>query len=136
MKRYYSCPTCKAPLNPNVKIILVAKAGKNKGLVLFSPQPGNYQAVVSSNLKLKSGDKVEFFCPVCGVDLTSGVNPKLAEIAFYLDNGLDGKVNFSKRFGEKATFFVTEEAVRAYGDEAARYGKLNFFGESMDKDED
>lgn len=136
MKRFYSCPACHAPLNPNIKIILTAQVKGRRGLILFSPQPGNYQAIVSANLKLAAGNRVDFFCPICGVDLSSRVNSDLAEISFHTDSGTEGTVNFSKRYGEQATFFVTREAVTAYGDAVSRYGNVNFFGESLLKDDD
>jgi len=134
MKRIYTCPACEAVLNPSTKIILTAAKGKTRGLVLFSPTPGNYSAVISENLHLKSGDKVDFSCPVCQASLVSGVNPNLVEISFHLDNGIDGKVNFSRILGEHATYFTTSESVRSYGDNAERYGNINFFGASSDQE--
>lgn len=134
MKRHYTCPKCQATLNPNVKIIMTAKKNKRRGLILFSPQPGNYNAYIPSDLNLKKGDLVQLFCPICGESLTSKLNKNLAEINFHLDNGNSGRVTFSRRYGEHASYFVTDETVRAYGDSSQRYGAMNFFGERLDDD--
>jgi len=134
MKRTYTCPKCQSILNPNVKIILTAIVKKMRGMILFSPNPGNYTAILPKDITPKKGDKVEFRCPVCGVELTSKINENLAEINFHLENGLEGKVKFSRLYGEQATYFVTDENVRSYGENAGAYGNMNFFGESLDED--
>lgn len=134
MKRRYCCPKCKALLNPGTKIILTARSGEKLGLVLFSPQPGNYNAIVPDELMLKPGDLVELRCPVCGASLDSRYNENLAHIDFVKEDGEAGQVNFSRRFGERATYFVTSETIRSYGPDAARYGGFNFFGESVEKE--
>ncbi len=134
MKRTYYCPKCNATLNPNVKIILVAKKRQRRGMVLFSPNPGNYKAVVAEDLNIQNGDKVSFFCPICQADLLSSIDKNLAEISFKQSNGTEGKVNFSRIFGEEATFFVTREQVRSFGSNAEIYGAINFFGEGLDDD--
>ncbi len=132
MKRTYYCPKCRAVLNPNVKIILAAYRREKRGLVLLSPQPGNYRAIVSNDLPLGDGDLVEFHCPVCSVLLTAGHDENLAGLAFRFSTGLEGKVFFSRRYGEHATYFVTNEDVRSYGEHVADSGGLNFFGAGRD----
>ncbi len=132
MKRNYACPRCKANLNPNVKIILTAYRREQRGLVLLSPQPGNYKAIVSDEFPLQRGDMVEFHCPVCSALLTSRHDENLARLDFRFATGLAGKVYFSRRYGEHATYFVTEESIRSYGENAAEYNGLNFFGAGLD----
>lgn len=128
MKRMYFCPTCKATLNPNVKIILTMARGRRRNLILLSPRPGDYSLIVPPEVSMRRGDEVEFFCPVCGVNLRSEANPHLTEIGFRLEDGTRGRVDFSRRFGEHATYFVTKERIRSYGEDAAAYGAANFFG--------
>jgi hypothetical protein len=130
MKYTYNCPSCKAILNPNIKIVLSAVCGKQRGLMLFSPKPGDYTAIYKEDLKFKKGDTVDFRCPVCGVSLTSEVDRNLAEILFHTDTGTEGKVDFSRKVGQKATYFVTRETIRSYGEHAELYGDFNFFGAS------
>jgi hypothetical protein len=133
MKRTYLCPKCSAVLNPNVKIVLAAVRHERRGLVLLSPQPGNYQAIVPEDLGLRDGDLVEFHCPVCGVLLTTSHDDNLAGLCFRFSTGLEGKVYFSRRYGEHATFFVADDEVRTYGEHAsAQHTGVNFFGAGGD----
>lgn len=128
MKRMYFCLKCKATLNPNVKLILTMAKGRRRSLILLSPQPGNYSVIVPDDVVLRRGDEVDFFCPACGADLRSEASAHLAEIGFRLEDGTKGRVNFSRKYGEHATYFVTKEQVRSYGANAAMYGDANFFG--------
>lgn len=131
MKRLYECPHCRATLNPNVKIVLQAAKGSNRGLILLSPQPGNYTVHPAENLDLQNGDLLTFRCPVCHADLQSPISKDLAEIGFRNVNGEVGRVSFSRVFGEHATFFIVGEEVRVYGEDAGRYKGLNPFGEAF-----
>ena len=128
MKRMYFCLQCRATLNPNVKLILTMAKGTHRSLILLSPQPGNYRVILPGDVTLRRGDEVEFFCPACGATLRSDVNEHLTEIGFRLEDGTKGRVNFSRKYGEHATYFVTKEQVRSYGENAAIYGDTNFFG--------
>lgn len=128
MKRTYFCPKCRAILNPSVKLILTMARGRRRNLILLSPQPGNYSVIVSDDVSLRHGDEVDFFCPACATNLRSEANAHLAEIGFRLEDGTKGRVNFSRKYGEHATYFVTKEQIRSYGENAAAYGDGNFFG--------
>ena len=128
MKRTYFCPECRAILNPSVTLILTMARGRRRSLILLSPQPGNYSVIVPDDVTLRQGDEVDFFCPACAKNLRSEANAHLAEIGFRLEDGTKGRVNFSRRYGEHATYFVTNEQIRSYGENAAVYGDANFFG--------
>jgi len=128
MRRIYSCPHCDATLNPNVKIVLTAANRGHRGLILLSPTPGNYDLRQADDLDLRPGDLVDLMCPICGANLASDVNPCLAEVGFELEGGTTrGKVDFSRKVGEHATYVVTRENIRSYGENADRYSG-NFFG--------
>jgi len=128
MKRTYFCPECRATLNPNVKLILTMARGRRRSLILLSPQPGNYSVIVPDDVTLRHGDEVDFFCPACGKNLRSEANAHFTEIGFRLEDGTKGRVNFSRTYGEHATYFVTKEQIRSYGENAAMGGDANFFG--------
>ena len=134
MKRIYYCLKCNATLNPNVKIIMTMVKKTQRGLALFSPRPGNYNVILSDDIHLKPGDMVDFHCPVCGGNLKSEASKNLAELGFRLEDGSNGRVNFSRKFGEQATYFVTSENVRSFGENAEVYSNVNFFGEGIEKD--
>jgi len=128
MKRVYFCTSCGATLNPSVKVILTAVKDGKGGLILLSPQPGNYEVISAEELALRTGDRLDLRCPVCSRTLISRVNDNLAELGFRLTNGMEGHAYFSRRYGEHATFFITKEEVRTYGENADVYSNLNFFG--------
>ena len=126
MKRIYSCPHCKAMLNPSVKIVMRVRLKGRKGLFLFSPKPGNYDVFTPPGFSMKKGDEVEFSCPVCGENFTSSKGKAWAEIRFQASPTSMGTVVFSRVFGHHATYFITEEDVRYYGEDAKE--ALNFWG--------
>ena len=134
MKRRYFCPACEANLNPNVKVILMARKDGAQGLILLSPQPGNYQCIVADEIELLADDLVDFHCPVCGVSLTCETNENLAQLTFRFSNGREGMVYFSRRFGEHATYFVADDEVLTYGDDAMPSTNMNFFGSGQSED--
>ena len=124
MKRTYACPLCNTALNPSDKIILRGTHGPSKGLFLFSPKPGNYDARIPPGFTLKRGDEVTFHCPVCSGDLTAPQDREWAALKFHQPSGLQGTVVFSKVFGKRATFFITEETVKPFGEDSGDGGFL------------
>ncbi len=131
MERTYLCPHCNAHLNPNVKIVLRAQVDQQRALLLFSPQPGNYDVVVPDGFQLRKKDKVSFSCPVCSEDLTSPRDPTMAQIRFTSTNGTKGLVAFSRIFGHHSTYFITAEQVESFGEDADKAG-FNFWGVGPD----
>jgi hypothetical protein len=134
MKRQYFCPSCNANLNPNVKVILMARKGGDKGLILLSPQPGNYQVIVAEDIHLTTDDLVEFHCPVCGASLTAETNSTLAHLRFRFSSGREGVAYFARRYGEHATYLVADDHVMTYGDDAMPDSHMNFFGSGQSED--
>jgi predicted RNA-binding Zn-ribbon protein involved in translation (DUF1610 family) len=132
-KRYY-CPHCRSNLNPGTKIIMRIRRGRQKGLILLSPQVGNYTSILPEEFVLRRGESVHVSCPVCGADLISPVNRKLGEVLLRQGETDFLPVYFSRTYGEQATFVVSEEKVRSYGEHADQYQHVNFFGEGRGKD--
>lgn len=130
MKNVFTCPHCTAVLNPSVKILLVIGYRKKKGMILLSPQPGNYKYICDDSVEknLSHGAKVRFACPVCTEDLTSPGNSQLAELSMVVPGGEPRRVQFSRIYGKNATFVFDGEDVTAFGDDAENMGSINFFG--------
>ena len=130
MKIDYTCPHCKAVLNPSVKILLVISYRKKKGMILFSPQPGNFKYICDHSVEkdLSEGDKIRFSCPVCSADLTSRSNSQLAELRMVTPDREPRRVEFSRIYGKQATFIFDGEDVVSFGDDADHLGETNFFG--------
>jgi hypothetical protein len=133
MANDYYCPHCRASLNPGAHVVMRIGHQRQRGLVLLSPQVGNYRRVLPEGFTLQTGELANFGCPVCGDDLTSPVNRKLGEVLLKRGTHDYARVNFSKVFGEKATFVVESNGVHPFGVHAARYDDLNFFGEGRSK---
>ena len=134
MNYSYTCRYCNCDLNPGTKIVMVATTAKQRGLILLSPKPGNYQIIMSKDLDIQEGDLLELYCPICGASFTSPLNPNLAEIRYNRDDE-EGKVEFSRRLGEHATYFVGDGSIHFYGENAGTYGATNFFGVSINKED-
>lgn len=130
MKWKYACPHCHAVLNPNVKIILRLRRGKREGLILISPRPGIYQIIADEEFgkHLKAGEMAELSCPVCGTVLTSRASRKLAELLLVQPGHGRRRIQFSRIYGEHATFILNGEKVTPYGEHADAYDEINFFG--------
>lgn len=133
MPNSYYCPHCLASLNPGNKIILRISRGRKAGLILLSPQVGNYTKILPEGFELAEGERLTVTCPVCGDDLTSRFNRRLGEVLLRRGDEEFVRVNFSKTYGEEATFVVTDDEVRAYGPDAEAYQSVNFFGEGAVK---
>lgn len=130
MKNTFACPHCHAVLNPNVKILLGIKHQKERGLILLSPQPGNFRFICDQSIKnsIKQGDSPVFFCPVCSAELISPRDNSFVELSLVDPNGKTRQVEFSRVFGTHATFIIDGDQVSPYGEDAAEEGPVNFFG--------
>jgi hypothetical protein len=128
MNRYF-CPHCKTLLNPGTKVIFVIGHGGRRGLLLLSPDLGDYAVVLAESIPIDQGRLYYFQCPVCHLDLTSSFNENLVEIVCREPDGAESPVAFSRVAGEHATFVRGPSGVRSFGEHAERYEAVNFFGE-------
>lgn len=130
MKNTYLCPHCGTVLNPSVKILLVARHHDRRGLLLLSPQPGNFKYVCDRSLEegLKPGDVVAFSCPVCTFDLTSVADHRFAELVLRTPGHADRKVEFSRAYGTHATYVIDGRSATSFGEDSTDGDPTNFFG--------
>ncbi len=127
-RKEYLCPKCEGYLKINMKIIfLIQKDNGGRGLILLNPELGDYKRISHESLKLKDGDHVSFFCPICHADLSAvDINKNLAGIKMIYEDGTEYKILFSEILGEKCTYKVYKREVEAFGEDSSQY--LNFFG--------
>lgn len=130
MKNTFLCPHCHSVLNPNVKIALAARYGQKRGMMLLSPQPGNYKFLADPSFAdaLKPKAKVTFFCPVCAAELTSRSSDKLVELQLQTPGRPERRIEFSRAHGVHATFIIEDGTVTPYGEDADDFDQVNFFG--------
>ncbi len=130
----YHCPHCHKTLNPNVRVVLLAVFGEQRGLVLMSSQLGDYQLICDKGFcsTVKAGDKVDFHCPVCSKSLTSKTMDHFSELEM-VDTEKPDKhpalIRFSRICDEHATFLYDGGSVKEYGQEA------RIFHDLMNRDE-
>ncbi len=124
----YHCPHCRGLLNPGTKVIFVIERGQDRGLLLLSPELGDYAVVLAESFPLVPGSIYDFRCPICHHDLTSAVNRNLVEILWREPDGSESRVDFSRVAGEHATFVCGPQGMRSFGEHAERYESVNFFG--------
>lgn len=131
MEKKYYCPHCKSQLNVGKDIIFTVKTAKrNAGLLLVSPQVGDYSVTKDPLFAIEKGEHLEILCPVCHARLQVGrISENLAMVNMKDSSGIESEVFFSEIFGEKCTFKVSNKKVEAFGDDSHKY---NFWGASPD----
>lgn len=132
MEKNFICPRCKGFLNIGDKIVLGAHAANgDSGLIFFNPEIGNYSTEMNCNFKVKSGEKVDFFCPICQKKLASEIHDNLSRIIMIDDNEKTFEILFSKITGEKSTYKIVGESIEAFGDHHSNY--IDFINLSSSK---
>ena len=124
----YLCPKCDCLLNPNVRVVLIARFGDKKGIVLMSSQPGDYQVICDKGLchDVAKGDTVEFGCPVCHDSLTSEAHENFAELKVVNTAKVGHEpclLRFSRVSEEHATFLYDGDSVKEFGENAGAFSK-------------
>jgi competence CoiA-like predicted nuclease len=129
LKTNYSCPYCDSYLRiwNNIIFTIHYDGGKKKGILLLDPALGNYSCTVHTEMKIKEGEKIEFFCPVCHESLTAGeINENLVRIIMSDENKQQSDVYFSRICGEESTFKITDNNIIAkFGKDDSHY--VNYF---------
>lgn len=125
MSLTYLCPQCRAVLNPNVRVVLVAEVGDRKGLALLSPRLGDYKLHCDKGFLdgVHKGDLLEFRCPVCSESLTSSTMEHFTEMLMVNGDRAGAEprlVRFSRVSEEHATFVYDGESVKEFGEDAKR----------------
>jgi len=120
MKYEYFCPTCSSPLNVNNNIVLTIQNNKGKsGIIFLDTILGGYTTVKHTSLKVKKGEIVKLFCPVCHKDLLCLPDKNLARLTMKDNDGENLTVLFSVKYGEESTYVIKNKKIRnAYGKHA------------------
>lgn len=127
----YKCPFCEAALNAKKNIILAARSAKDKnskGLVLLHEELGNYTVAMTTTLKVKTDELVDFFCPVCQSELNVSKGENLASFIKVDQTGEETKIYISRIYGERCTFTVDDrKQVKSYGESVKPYLDPDWF---------
>jgi len=122
----YHCPKCDALLNPNVRVVLIARHSKRSGIVLMSSKLGEYQVICDKGFchDVDKGDTIDFCCPVCTESLTSDSHENFAELKIVNSERADHEpclLRFSRISEEQATFLYDGDTVKAFGAESGAF---------------
>ena len=118
----FLCPKCMGHIRVGNQIIFKVKNNKKQsGLLLLSPQIGNYTSEKHPSFEIQTGEPLEFYCPVCNVSLISDIHKNLAHVILHDETGKNNDVYFSRIVGEFSTFETDGESVHITGADAGRY---------------
>jgi len=129
METKYLCSHCENAINVGNDIVLSAKnKDGEKGLVFLHTDLGNYESKFSAEFKIREGEKVKFYCPICHHNLTNLKNEKLAYFTMVDENEKEFTIVFSNIFGEHCSYKVEEkEVVKSFGYHWAMYSNPEWF---------
>ncbi len=122
----YSCPSCEGHILVNEHITLsVKKRNGEQGLVLLSPEAGDYRIITHSTLTFNKGEILQIFCPICHYDLICIPEKNLAGVMAEEKTGELLTILFSVVFGEHKTYKIDKKRKRllSFGEHAE---KLDF----------
>ena len=118
----FLCKKCGGDLRVGEHIILKVRNEKKKsGLLLLSPQIGNYTSVKHPSFEINPDEYLEFFCPLCNSPLISEIHPNLAHVVLRDESGKLTDVYFSQVAGEHSTFETDGDSLHVAGEDAGRY---------------
>jgi hypothetical protein len=118
----FLCPKCNEHLRVGDNIIFKVKNSKKQSsLLLLSPQIGNYTSHKHRTFEIKTGEPLEYYCPLCNASLISDIHKNLAHVILLDETGKSHNVYFSQIVGEHSTFETDGESVHVAGEDAGRY---------------
>jgi hypothetical protein len=122
MESSFICPYCRGHLKVGDNVVFrVRNKKKDHGLLLLSPQIGNYNSVKNPDFEYKSGEALEFYCPLCSHTLSTTINENLIFVVMVDNQKVEHNIYFSRISGEKSTYQVTGDTVTATGEHSERY---------------
>lgn len=131
MKDIYTCPHCLAAINAKRNIILAGNKeneSSNKGLILLHEELGNYAVALSASLTIETGDKIDFYCPVCHSSLQAKKAKEMAEFLQIDEMGTQHSIFIMRTYGERCTFKIDDQKkVKSFGERVKKYQDPEWF---------
>jgi hypothetical protein len=122
MENHFICPYCRGHLRVGDYIIFrIRNRKREKGLLLLHPEIGNYTSIKHPGFRCKEGDRIDFFCPICMQSLDAAMDENMVHVIMIDEKGKEQEIYFSRIAGEKSTYQVSEEGIRATGEHSYRY---------------
>lgn len=124
MKNDFICPICKGHLVVGGNVVFTIQNKKNKGLLMLSPELGNYSYMLHDSLEGGKDEEYKYFCPICHAELTAkNVNENLVHVHMLDEDNNIHEIYFSSMISEECTYRVVDEEFEKYGSHAPVYFK-------------
>jgi hypothetical protein len=119
----FVCPRCSGHLLVGGYIIFTVKTTKGKrGLILLSPDLGDYSRALNPGFNIEKGEGVEYLCPICHSNLAAyDIDKGLVRLIMIDDSKEKHEIFFSSIDGEFCTYKVSERKYEAYGSNSEKY---------------
>lgn len=123
MKNDYVCPFCRGYLKVKNSVIFSARRPDGeRGILLLSPEVGNYTVRKHRTFKLEDGVKTDLYCPICHANLMAQhYHNNLARIIQIDEFGDENIVLISEIVGERCTYIIKGKLVDKFGDNSTNY---------------
>ena len=118
LKQYdYHCSNCNQRLNVMGSVILyIERSNGQCGVVELHPTPGEYNFTTDPVMEFEKNEKVDFFCPACKANLQDKNHPDFVDLKLHVNDNVYFDVLFSRIFGDRKTYVITEEMTEKFGD--------------------
>ncbi|HZY24391.1 MAG TPA: hypothetical protein VFE71_01085 [Bacteroidales bacterium] len=118
----FLCPECNEYLRVGENVIFKVKNSKKQScLMLLSPQIGNYTSHKHRSFVIRTGELLEFYCPLCNASLISDIDKNLVHVILQDEKEQFHNVYFSRIVGEHSTFETDGDSLHIEGEDAGRY---------------
>ncbi|MFC2080398.1 hypothetical protein ACFLRQ_02875 [Bacteroidota bacterium] len=126
MKNQFVCPHCRGYLLVREKVVFRVRNEKKKyGLMLLSPEIGNYTSHTHPEFEYSEGDPLDYYCPLCSKILRTKIDDNLIYVLMIDDQMIEHDVYFSRIIGEHSTILVTGDTVEAAGEHSGKYKHIS-----------
>jgi len=124
MANDFQCPFCRGHLTVNEVLVLSIKSGqRQKGLILLSPEIGNYTNHTHPSFKIEKGVEYALYCPICGATLNTKQQSRLCRLVMTGEDKKEYDVLFSGMGGEYCTYKISGKKIEKQGPDAHLYEK-------------
>jgi hypothetical protein len=122
MNNQYICPQCRGHLRVGEYIVFkIRNTRREKGLLLIHPEVGNYSSIKHPLFHFEEGERIDFFCPLCLQSLDAILDENLVHVLMIDELMTEHEIYFSRIAGEKSTYKVSDEGIKATGEHSHRY---------------
>lgn len=122
MESRFLCPHCDGEINHKGNLLFsVQNISGRRALLVLSTKLGDYEVKNRLPFRFDMGDRFDFFCPLCGHELSCEKESNLVRVLMNDESGHQYEVCFSRITGEQSTYKITGKNVEVYGLHSQKY---------------